>query len=115
MSDGQKKEKTVQAIRYWPNKFFNASLDKASTDNERNAVQLMDNAGLSWTVVQIAGFLARRIVCWAEKGDSFERGQRFGLIKFGSCVDIYLPGEFEAKVLVGEKVLAGQTVIAQKK
>ncbi len=106
---------TVQAIRYWPGKFFNASLDKASTDNERNAVQLMDNAGLSWTVVQIAGFLARRIVCWAEKGDSFERGQRFGLIKFGSRVDIYLPGEFEAKVLVGEKVLAGQTVIAQKK
>ncbi len=106
---------TVQGLRYWPGKFFNASLDKASTDNERNAVQIVDENGLSWTVVQIAGLIARRIVCWGEKGDSFERGERFGLIKFGSRVDVYLPVEFEAGVLVGEKVLAGQTVIARKK
>ncbi len=106
---------TVQAMCYWPGKFFNASLDKASKDNERNAVQIVDTNGLSWTVVQIAGLIARRIVCWTEKGDSLERGQRFGLIKFGSRVDLYLPREFEPKVSAGEKVLAGQTVIAQKK
>jgi len=106
---------TVDAIRYYPGKFFNASLDKASTDNERNAVKIMDDEGKSWTVVQIAGLIARRIVCWTESGDTLFRGDRFGLIKFGSRLDLYLPGGYEPAVRIGDIVFAGQTVLATKK
>ncbi len=107
-------EGKVSSLQYWPGKFFNAALDKASEDNERCAVQLIDKDKNSWTVVQIAGLIARRIICWAEKGDSLARGERFGLIKFGSRVDLYLPKDFSPKVMVGEKVLAGQTIVAAK-
>jgi phosphatidylserine decarboxylase len=104
----------VAAIRYWPGLFFNASLDKASTDNERLALRIVDNEGQPWTAVQIAGLIARRIVCRAEIGDALERGQRFGLIKFGSRVDLYLPEGYASAVNVGDKVFAGQTVLARK-
>jgi phosphatidylserine decarboxylase len=106
---------TVDVIRYYPGKFFNASLDKASTDNERNAVKIMDEDGKSWTVVQIAGLIARRIVCWTETGDKLFRGDRFGLIKFGSRLDLYLPDGYEPSVRIGDITFAGQTVLATKK
>ena len=105
----------VSRISYFGGKFLNASLDKASVDNERNAVLVEDADGRSWTMVQIAGLIARRIICWAEEGDSLARGQRFGLIKFGSRVDLYLPSDYESAVRVGDKVFAGQSVLARKK
>ncbi|GAU09116.1 phosphatidylserine decarboxylase family protein [Desulfoplanes formicivorans] len=105
---------TVEAIRYYPGKFFNASLDKASSDNERNAVRIKDKDGNGWTVVQIAGLIARRIICWTEPGDNLARGDRFGLIKFGSRLDLYLPGGYVPCVRIGDTVLAGQTILASK-
>lgn len=104
----------VQQMRYYPGKFFNASLDKASEDNERLALSLRGVEGGEWTVVQIAGLVARRIVCWAEEGDELARGQRFGLIKFGSRLDLYLPDAYEVCVNVGEKVFAGQSILAKR-
>ena len=106
---------TVDAIRYYPGKFFNASLDKASKDNERNAVRILDDEKNAWTVVQIAGLIARRIICWTEKGDVLQRGRRFGLIKFGSRLDLYLPDGYEPSVRLNESVFAGQTILAVKK
>lgn len=105
----------VGRISYFGGKFLNASFDKASEDNERNVVLVEDAEGKTWTVVQIAGLIARRIICWAEEGDSLARGQRFGLIKFGSRVDLYLPSDYESVVRVGDKVFAGQSVLARKK
>lgn len=105
----------VEVIKYFPGKFFNASLDKASEDNERLALSIRGAEGGDWTVVQIAGLIARRIVCWAEEGDQLVRGQRFGLIKFGSRVDLYMPDAYEVSVHVGEQVFAGQTVLARRK
>jgi phosphatidylserine decarboxylase len=105
----------IARISYFGGKFINASFDKASEDNERNAVLVEDAEGKTWTMVQIAGLIARRIICWAEEGDSLARGQRFGLIKFGSRVDLYLPSDYESTVRIGEKVFAGQTVLARKK
>jgi phosphatidylserine decarboxylase len=105
----------VARIVYFGGKFFNASLDKASEDNERNALLVEDADGATWTVVQIAGLIARRIICWTEEGDTLARGLRFGLIKFGSRVDLYLPSDYEPSVRVGEKVFAGQSILARKK
>lgn len=105
----------INRIAYFGGAFFNASFDKASTDNERNAVLVEDDSGRTWTVVQIAGLIARRIICWAEEGDSLGRGQRFGLIKFGSRVDLYLPTDYGSAVRIGEKVFAGQSILARKK
>lgn len=105
----------VEVIKYFPGKFLNASLDKASEDNERLAMSIRGSEGGEWTVVQIAGLIARRIVCWAEEGDDLARGQRFGLIKFGSRVDLYMPDAYEVSVHEGEKVFAGQTVLARRK
>ncbi|MCH5277903.1 MAG: phosphatidylserine decarboxylase family protein [Desulfovibrionaceae bacterium] len=104
----------VTDIRYTPGRFFNAAWDKASTDNERCAWQLTDAGGAAWTFVQIAGLVARRIVPWAEVGDELARGQRFGLIRFGSRVDLYLPEGYDSAVDIGQSVLAGQTVIARR-
>ena len=106
---------TVTAMRYFPGRFLNASLEKASEHNERNVLVLEESDGHSWTMVQIAGLVARRIVSWAETGDNLERGQRLGLIKFGSRVDLYLPDDYFPTVQVGEKVLAGQTIVARSK
>ncbi len=105
----------ISRISYFGGKFLNASFDKASVDNERNALLVEDADGTTWTVVQIAGLIARRIICWSEEGDSLKRGQRFGLIKFGSRVDLYLPAGYEPTVRIGEKVFAGQSVLARKK
>ncbi|MFN2267751.1 MAG: phosphatidylserine decarboxylase family protein [Desulfonatronovibrio sp.] len=104
----------ISAIKYFPGKFFNASLDKASKDNERCAWSIEDEHGKLWTMVQIAGLVARRIVPLAQKGDLLVRGQRYGLIKFGSRVDLYLPKGYEFSVFKGEKTLAGETIIARK-
>jgi phosphatidylserine decarboxylase len=101
-------------IAYYPGKYINAALDKASSDNERCAYALEDAAGMRWTLVQIAGLIARRIVCRVEPGDLLARGERFGMIKFGSRVDLYLPDGYAPAVLIGQKVLAGQTVLAAK-
>lgn len=103
----------VTDIRYWPGKFFNASFDKASSDNERCALRLKDKQGEHWTMVQIAGLIARRIVCRVQVGDCLEKAERFGMIRFGSRVDLYLPATYEPAVNVGEHVVAGQTVIAR--
>jgi len=104
----------VEAMRYWEGKFINASFDKASEDNERLAVQVTDEDKLRWTMVQIAGLVARRIIPWAEKGDRVRRGQRYGMIKFGSRVDVYLPEGYQPAVVVGNRTTAGQTVIARR-
>ena len=94
----------IARISYFGGKFLNASFDKASTDNERNAMLIEDRDGKQWTMVQIAGLIARRIICWGEEGDELARGQRFGLIKFGSRVDLYLPAGYAPAVRIGEKI-----------
>jgi phosphatidylserine decarboxylase len=104
----------VSAMRYWAGKFINASFDKASEHNERLAVQITGEGGDAWTMIQIAGLIARRIVPWAEMGDHLARGQRYGMIKFGSRVDVYLPEGWVPAVSVGQTTAAGQTVIAAK-
>ncbi len=104
---------TVSGIAYHPGRFFNASFDKASKDNERCAYALSDNDGERWSMVQIAGLIARRIVCRVEEGDVLARGERFGMIKFGSRVDLYLPDSYIPAVTVGENVFAGQTIVAK--
>jgi phosphatidylserine decarboxylase len=106
---------TVERLQYHPGKFLNASLDKASEDNERMALDIRGSEGGQWSVVQIAGLVARRIVCHVEPGDTLGRGARFGLIKFGSRVDLYLPDAYDIAVHVGDRVLAGQTIIARRK
>lgn len=105
---------TVREIRYHPGAFFNASLDKASEKNERNTLAIRDHEGKDWTMVQIAGLIARRIVCWAQTNDQLDRAQRVGIIKFGSRVDLYLPAGYEPCVNLGQHVLAGQTAIARR-
>lgn len=102
--------KVVDVI-YNPGKFFNASLDKASMHNEQNAVIMVDNKGRKFAFNQIAGLIARRIVCYAKPGMKYEKGQRFGLIRFGSRVDVYLPAGCRPSVKVGEKVRAGSTIL----
>ena len=104
----------VEKILYIPGKYFNASLDKASVHNERCNYMVRDTEGNSWTFVQIAGLIARRIVCRVEPGDSLGRGERFGMIRFGSRVDLYLPSGYIPKVSIGKTVLAGQTIVAGK-
>ena len=105
---------TITAIKYYAGKFFNASLDKASKDNERCAYQIEDADGNTWTFVQIAGLVARRIVCRTDIGDTLERGQRFGMIRFGSRVDLYLPDGYIPAVSLSDTVLAGQTIVARR-
>jgi phosphatidylserine decarboxylase len=107
-------EGTITAVNYIPGKFFNASLDKASTDNERNAIGIRDAEGGQWSVVQIAGLIARRIVCKVAVGDAVARGERYGMIKFGSRLDVYLPRGYHPVVTMGQKTTAGLTVLAQK-
>ena len=107
---------TVASIRYVAaGKYLNASLDKASQENERNILEVVGKGNQRFTMVQIAGLIARRIVCWAEKGDKLKRGERFGLIKFGSRVDLYLPDGYQSLVKVGDVVFAGETALAEKK
>ena len=93
--------------------FMNAALDKASTKNERNALWLRTDAGPDVVCVQIAGLIARRILCYAKPGDRLKRGERFGFIRFGSRVDLYLPPEARVRVELGQKVSAGATIMAE--
>ncbi len=103
---------TVESVKYMPGKFVNADLDKASTDNERNAVVLRLPNGERLAFVQVAGLIARRILCYVKPGDTLTRGQRYGFIRFGSRVDVYLPLSARPKVTVGDVVYATSTVIA---
>ncbi|HID29720.1 MAG TPA: phosphatidylserine decarboxylase family protein [Desulfobacterales bacterium] len=102
---------TVSDVVYHPGKFFSANLDKASRDNERNAVSLEIGSGRRLIVVQVAGLIARRIICKIGKGDRLSRGERFGMICFGSRLDVYFPADSASAVSVGDKVLAGTSVL----
>ena len=97
---------------YFPGAFVNAALDKASLENERNALWLRTPEGHDVTCVQVAGLIARRILCYVGAGAELERGQRFGFIRFGSRVDHYLPLDAEVKAAIGDKVKAAETVLA---
>jgi phosphatidylserine decarboxylase len=103
---------TVTAVAYRAGKFLNASLDKASEDNERNALAIRLADGRMMAVVQIAGLVARRIVCHVKPGDALPTGARFGMIRFGSRVDVYLPDGVAPLVAVGQSMVSGETVIA---
>ncbi|MCE2948180.1 MAG: phosphatidylserine decarboxylase [bacterium] len=103
----------VREVRYFPGRFFNAAIDKASLENERNAMVIDTADGTRVTCVQIAGLIARRILCYAKPGDRVERGQRFGFIRFGSRVDVYLPPDATPRAMLGDVVFAGQTVLAE--
>jgi len=98
---------------YNPGKFVNADLDKASTENERNALHIRSSSGHDITCVQVAGLIARRILCYVEAGAQLARGQRYGFIRFGSRVDLYLPTDVRVKVTIGEKVSATRTILAE--
>ena len=103
---------TIAAVNYVPGLFLNADLDKASLDNERQALTLETRHGHKIGVVQIAGLVARRILKFVEAGDTLEAGQRFGLIRFGSRVDVYLPGDVKIRACVGQRAVAGETILA---
>jgi len=98
---------------YNPGSFVNADLDKASTENERNALHLRTAGGVDLTCVQVAGLIARRILCYVKPGENLARGQRYGFIRFGSRVDVYLPPDTHVKVAIGDKVSASSTVLAE--
>ena len=102
----------VENVWYHAGKFFNAAIDKASVENERNAVWLRTPKGTDITCVQVAGLIARRILCYVHQGDNLACGQRFGFIRFGSRVDVYLPLDVRVAVALGEKVYGGETVLA---
>jgi phosphatidylserine decarboxylase len=101
----------VETIRYYPGKFLSANLDKASSDNERNAVLIKTEDGRPILIIQIAGLVARRIVCWVNEGMNVSKGERFGLIRFGSRVEVLLPPDSAILVKIGDKVKAGETPI----
>ncbi len=103
----------IEKVEYFPGKFVNADLDKASTENERNAVVVTAANGATVTFVQVAGLVARRILCYVGAGDTLARGQRYGFIRFGSRVDVYLPLTARPLVTVGEKVSATETILAE--
>ena len=104
---------TVQQKWYQPGSFLNAALDKASLENERCALHLRTDDGRDITCVQIAGLVARRILNYVEAGTALSAGQRYGFIRFGSRVDVYLPLDSKVKVVIGEKVSASSTVLAE--
>lgn len=101
----------VERVLYSAGKFYAANTERGSMENEYCAVIISTSGERRLAVVQIAGLLARRIVCWTTKGDDIERGQRFGLIRFGSRVDLYLPLQFQLEVSPGQRVRAGETVL----
>jgi phosphatidylserine decarboxylase len=103
----------IKKVLYHPGKFFNASLDKASEHNERNVIVMETNQKHTIAFVQIAGLIARRIRCDVREGDHIERGQLYGLIRFGSRVDVYLPKEVDLFVLNGQRTIGGETILAQ--
>ena len=103
---------TVERVEYSRGSFVNADLDKASTENERNAI-VIHLDGERITVVQVAGLIARRILCYVKAGDRLARGQRYGFIRFGSRVDVYLPLTARPRVAVGDRVAATSTILAE--
>ncbi len=106
---------TVMDMKYRPGRFISANKSRAMVENEANALLLEDDLRRQVTVVQIAGLIARRIVCHAQVGDILERGQRYGMIRFGSRLDVYMPVDSQLLVEKGDKAVAGQTVLAAMK
>jgi phosphatidylserine decarboxylase len=104
---------SVESVNYFAGRFFNAALDKASLENERNATVLRTSHGQIVTSVQVAGLVAKRILCYAKPGDQMYAGQRYGFIRFGSRVDVYLPLGSRPRVAIGDKVQATSTVLAE--
>ena len=104
---------TVKQRWYHAGSFLNAALDKASLENERNALWLQTRGGQDITCVQIAGLIARRILCYVDQGAGLERGQRYGFIRFGSRVDVYLPPDAEVKAALGDTVYATESILAR--
>ncbi len=105
---------TVEKVCYIPGKFLNASIDKSSKENERNVLMLKTEDGETFAVTQIAGLIARRIVSYANQGTSYQRGERYGIIRFGSRVDVFIPQNYKVSVLLGQTMVGGETVIASK-
>lgn len=103
----------IKSIQYFPGLFVNADLDKASKQNERNAILIDTESGATITSVQVAGLIARRILCYAKVGQTLEKGERYGFIRFGSRVDVYLPIDSQPKVAIGDKVSASSTILAE--
>jgi phosphatidylserine decarboxylase len=103
----------IREMVYSKGLFVNAAFDKASSDNERNALVLTLDNGMEISCVQVAGLIARRILCYVKVGDRLARGQRYGFIRFGSRVDVYLPPGSRARVAIGDKVKASSTVLAE--
>ena len=104
---------TIRRVVYVPGKFVNADLDKASEENERQHILVERTDGLQIGFTQIAGLVARRIVPFVKPGDMVAKGQRVGLIRFGSRVDVYLPAGTDPKVMMGQKIVAGETILAE--
>jgi len=107
-------EGTIKEIKYIPGKFINATLDKSSEQNEKNIIKI-SNGTYNYFVVQIAGLIARRIVCNVNKNQDLKKGERIGIIKFGSRVDLYLPKSNKVLVSKGQKVIGGETIISNPK
>ncbi|NBO19539.1 MAG: phosphatidylserine decarboxylase [Proteobacteria bacterium] len=103
---------SISKMHYHAGKFFNAALDKASEENERQLIRITTPEGVHFGLVQIAGLVARRILCDLKEGQSVKTGERFGIIRFGSRVDIYLPSNFTPLVIVGQRAVGGETVLA---
>jgi len=108
-------EGSISKMHYHTGKFFNAALDKASTENERQSIKITTPDGLTVGVVQIAGLVARRILCDLKEGQSVKTGERFGIIRFGSRVDVYLPADATPMVIVGQLAIGGETILADLK
>lgn len=106
---------TIEDVNYRPGKFMSANLDKASEENERQVVAIKTESGETVIVVQIAGLVARRILCYLEETQKVETGERYGLIRFGSRVDVYLPEGVHPKVSVGQLAIGGETILADFK
>jgi len=104
---------TVKQVWYHAGRFFNAALDKASLENERNALWFRTRSGEDVTCVQVAGLIARRILCYVSAGTELGRGERFGFIRFGSRVDVYLPPDAQPVAAIGDKVYAAESVLAR--
>jgi len=104
---------TVKQVWYHAGRFLNAALDKASVENERNVLWLRTRSGADVTCVQVAGLIARRILCYVSAGAELQRGERFGFIRFGSRVDVYLPLDAQPVAAIGDKVYAAQSVLAR--